>query len=66
MNSQSQGLRVAGVLFGLICLGHVWRLLAHVGVQLGSHVIPMWPSVAAAIVAGALSLWMWRLSSHRI
>jgi hypothetical protein len=22
----------------------------------------MWPSVAGAVVAGALSIWMWRIS----
>jgi hypothetical protein len=66
MNSKTQGLRVASVLFGLVCLGHLWRWFAHVDVRLDSHAIPMWLSVAAAVVAGGLSLWMWRLSSARI
>lgn len=66
MNSPAQGLRVASIIFGLIGLGHLGRLLARIPVHLGNYAIPMWPSVIALIVAGALSIWMWRLSSHRI
>jgi hypothetical protein len=65
MSSQSLGLRVAGILFGVIFLGHLWRLIRHSAVQIGSHSIPMWVSVVGLIVAGGLSIWMWRLSSSR-
>lgn len=66
MNSQSFGLRVAGLIFGLMCLVHLWRLLfSHFTVQLGSHVIPLWGSGAGAIIAGILSIWMFRLSASR-
>jgi hypothetical protein len=64
MNSQRTGLRVASVIFGLMCLVHVWRLLfAHFTVQIGSHQLPILGSGVAVIVAGGLSIWMWRLSS---
>jgi tetrahydromethanopterin S-methyltransferase subunit E len=65
MNSQSFGLRVAGIVFGLVSLGHLWRLLAHTDIHIGSHHVPIWASVVGLIVAGALSIWMWRLSSGR-
>lgn len=66
MNSQSIGLRVAGLVFGLICLVHLWRLVfSHFTVQVGSHVIPLWGSGIGAIVAGILSIWMFRLSASR-
>jgi hypothetical protein len=66
MNSQRTGLRVASVIFGLICLIHIWRLVfAHFTVQLGSHQLPIWGSVVAVIVTGGLSIWMWRLSAAR-
>lgn len=65
MSSQTPALRIAGFLFAVFCLGHVWRLFAHINVQIGSHNIPMWPSVIAAIVAGMLSLWMWTASGNK-
>jgi tetrahydromethanopterin S-methyltransferase subunit E len=67
MNSQSFGLRVAGLIFGLMCLVHLWRLLFSdfITVQIGSHVIPHWVSGVGAIVAGILSIWMFRLSASR-
>jgi hypothetical protein len=65
MNSQNRALRVGGIIFGIVCLAHLWRLFAHIDIQVGTHHFPIWGSVAGAIVAGALSLWMWRLSSAR-
>ncbi|HXP35807.1 MAG TPA: hypothetical protein VN827_09700 [Chthoniobacterales bacterium] len=64
MNSQRTGLRIASVIFGLVCVVHIWRLLmSHFTVQIGSHQLPIWGSGVAVIVAGGLSIWMWRLSS---
>jgi hypothetical protein len=65
MNSQRAGLRVAGLVFGLVCLGHLWRLIAHADVRIGSHSIPMWLSVFGAIVSAGLSLWMWKLAAKQ-
>ncbi len=65
MNSQTTGLRVASVVFGLVCLGHLWRLYAHANIRIGDHFVPMWASVLGLIIAGGLSIWMWRLSSAR-
>jgi hypothetical protein len=46
-------------------LGHIVRLVKHAQVTFGATEIPMWVSVVALIVAGVLSIWMWRLSSAR-
>ena len=55
---------MAGVIFGLMCLIHIYRLLfSHFTVQIGSHQLPILGSVVAVIVTGGLSIWMWRLSS---
>ena len=62
MKSRVAGLRVAGTLFALFCLVHLWRLLAGVDVLIGRHQIPPSASVFALVIAGGLSLWMWRLS----
>ena len=63
MISQASGLRVASVLFGLFALGHLVRLVKQAQVMIGMQQIPMWISVVALIIAGVLSIWMWRLSS---
>jgi hypothetical protein len=62
MCSQSVGLRVASVLFALICLGHVARLVMGLEVQVGSHHIGNLLSVITVVVAAALSVWLWRLA----
>ena len=65
MNSQNRALRVGGFIFGIVCLAHLWRLFAHIDIQIGTYHFPTWGSVVGAIVAGTLSLWMGRLSSGR-
>ena len=65
MNSQNMALRVGGIVFGIMCLVHLWRIFAHIPVQIGTHDVPIWGSALGAIVSGGLSLWMWRLSSGR-
>lgn len=63
MSSRTTALRVAGALFGLFALVHVVRLLLGWDVRIaGQHVSPAL-SVVAAIVAAALSAWMWKLAS---
>lgn len=63
MDSARMGLRIAALIFGIISLGHLWRAIAHLPVQLGHFSVPQWPSVAAVILFGLLSLWLWRLSA---
>lgn len=62
MNSQITGLRVAGVIFGLVALAQLLRLLTQAEVLVANHALPLWPSAVALVVAGAMSFWMWRLS----
>ena len=65
MSRQATGLRVASLVFGLVALGHIWRLIAHAQVIIGTTQIPMWVSAFGLIVAGSLSIWTWRLSTAR-
>jgi tetrahydromethanopterin S-methyltransferase subunit E len=63
VNAQKTGLRVAGLIFGLVCLAHVWRLIADVDVRIGENLsFPPWASVVGVLVSGSLSIWMWMLS----
>lgn len=64
MNTQRAGLRVASFLFGLVCLGHLWRLFAHVAVRIGSHDLAMWLSGIAAFLTAVMSIWLWSLSKR--
>ena len=62
MNSQTVGLRVAGVIFGLVALAQLLRLVTQVEVLVAGHPLPLWPNAVALVIAGGLSFWMWRLS----
>jgi hypothetical protein len=62
MNSQILGLRVAGAIFGLVCLAHLLRLVTRAEVLVVGHQVPLWPSGLAVAIAGGLSLWLWKLS----
>jgi CBS-domain-containing membrane protein len=64
MRKQVVALRVAGAVFGLMCLAQLTRVLAFPGVVVlvGGYRFPLWPSMVAAVVLGGLALWMWRVS----
>ena len=62
MNSQILGLRVAGTIFGLVCLAQLVRFATQVEILVGGHSIPLWPSAVAAVITASLGLWLWKLS----
>ncbi len=51
---------VASIVLGLIALAQLLRVLFRVEVKAGGIDIPLWPSVFAVIVFGALGIWLWR------
>jgi hypothetical protein len=51
------------VVLTLIALLHVIRLVAGVPVTVGSLVVPVWGSLPAAVLFGALAVGLWR--EHR-
>lgn len=66
MNSQRIGLRLASVVFALFAIGHIVRLANRAPVTVGHYHVPMAVSVIALLIAGALCIWLWRLSSRGI
>jgi hypothetical protein len=62
MNTQITGLRVAGVVFGLMALAQLARLVLRPEVLVAGQRIPLWPSVLAFIFLGGMCFWMWRLA----
>lgn len=63
MRSQTVGLRVAGTIFALVCVGHLLRVVTRADVIIAGHQVPLWPTLVGVVIAGALSAWMWKLSS---
>jgi len=64
MKSQILGLRVAGTIFALVCLAHLWRIITQADVLIAGWQMPVWLNVVGVLIAGGLSLWMWRLSAR--
>lgn len=64
MNLQIIGLRVAGTIFGLMCLGQLARLLIRPEILVAGYQMPLWPSVVAVVITGGMSFWMWKLSCN--
>ena len=50
----------AAVIFAVMALLHLFRLFAHFQVVLGRHVVPIWASYAAIVVAGILAWGLFR------
>ena len=62
MKSQKLGLLVASVVFMLVALAHVFRLVHPISVMIGSHPFGRLWSLAAVVVALALSVWLGKLA----
>lgn len=63
MNSPTLGLRVASVIFGLMCLAQLLRIITRLEIVVGGHIIARRFSAIAVLVLGALCIWLWILSS---
>jgi len=63
MNSTIMGLRTAGTVFAIVCLGHLLRVVTRVDLLVGGHLLPVWVNAVACVIAGGLSAWMWKLST---
>jgi hypothetical protein len=64
MNAQVVALRVAAIVFGLMCVAQLTRVVVFPGVEVlvGGHRFPLWVNVIAAVVLAGLAFWMWRVS----
>ena len=58
--------RVSGIVFALVALGHLLRVVAHWPLVIGGRPLPAGASLIALLGAGAMSAWAWRLrAGHR-
>jgi len=65
MSSQTAGLRVAAIVFGIFALGHAARLYTHAKVIVAGYQIPIEASWIGLIIGGVLCIWLLTLSSAR-
>ena len=61
MHSQTIGLRVASVVFGLISVAQLARLIIRPEVMVAGYQMPLWLSAFAFVLLGGLSIWLWKL-----
>jgi hypothetical protein len=57
---KKQASLVAAIVFWLIAVAQMLRVLFRIQVTAGGVDIPLWLSVLAFVVLGALGLWLWR------
>jgi hypothetical protein len=62
MKLRTIGLRVSGVIFGLVSLGLIARLWARSEIFIGGYNLGRIPSLFVIIVTGGLSIWLARLA----
>lgn len=62
MNPEITGLRVTGIVFGLMALAQFTRLVIHAKLFVAADQMPLLPRMLAFIILGALSVWMWTLA----
>ncbi|MGH7499346.1 MAG: hypothetical protein ACREL3_10900, partial [Gemmatimonadales bacterium] len=53
--------RLSGVLFALVALGHLVRVLAHWPLLIANYPLPALASVVVLAVTAGMSVWAWRL-----
>ncbi len=56
---KKQASLVAAIVFWLMALAQLLRLLFRVEVRAGGAEIPLWVSVPAVLILGALGAWLW-------
>ncbi len=45
---------------GLVSIVHLVRFALKVNITVDNFVVPMWASLVAFVVLGALAVWLWR------
>ena len=56
--------RVSGVLFALVAVGHLLRLLRRWPLLIGGWPFPALASLVVLFVTAAMAIWAWRVLRH--
>jgi hypothetical protein len=62
MNRSRPFTLIAAIIFGIMALAHLYRLVTHFQIVLGSHPIPEWVSIIATLITGLLAVMLYRES----
>ncbi len=62
MNRSRPFALIAAILFGIMALVHLYRLVTHFRIVIGSHPIPEWVSIIAMLITGLLAVMLYRES----
>ncbi|MHC1706905.1 MAG: hypothetical protein AB9842_05215 [Bacteroidales bacterium] len=62
MKSKDMALRIAGMIFGLVCLLHILRLILQLPVYIGDWLLPLWVNIMGSVGAAILCIWLISLS----
>lgn len=54
----------SGILFAFISAAWLVRFAIGIPIQVGSFVVPLWPSAFPVLVAGSLAAWAFRLAAQ--
>jgi hypothetical protein len=63
-NAMRPYVRVSGLLFGLVALGHLLRAVRRWPLLIAGHPIPAVVSLIVCVLAGAMAFWSWRVLSR--
>jgi hypothetical protein len=55
---------LAAVIFALMALAHIYRIVTHFQIVVGSHTVPMSASWVAIVVTGLLAVTLYRESQR--
>jgi putative Ca2+/H+ antiporter (TMEM165/GDT1 family) len=56
---------IAVVIFALMALAHLYRLVTHFQIIVGSHTMPQWLSIVGFVVTGVLAWMVYRENAVR-
>jgi hypothetical protein len=62
MHSKILWLRIAGTIFGIVAIMHLFRIILNPLVLINSWSLPIWINWIGVPLTGFLSFWLWRLS----
>lgn len=56
---------VSGIFFTLLAIVQITRLVMQWPVRVATYDVPVWTSAIAALIAGSLAIWAFRVSADR-
>jgi len=58
MNMYKAPLLVAGIIFTLVAIMHIWRISEGTLILFGTTVVPMWVSYVGLIISAGMAVWI--------